>query len=76
MSDHLQVLIDALRSVWPQADPASLGQMADQLLHGQPAPHGASTASLNFGQDNDFSNATISIGTIAGRDVNNSYLSC
>jgi tetratricopeptide (TPR) repeat protein len=74
MSDSVQVLIDALRSVWPQADTTSLGRLAGQLLEGQPATLGASTASLTFGQDNDFSHATISIGTMAGRDVNTTNL--
>jgi tetratricopeptide (TPR) repeat protein len=33
----------------------------------------ASSASLGFGADNDFSNSRISIGAIAGRDVINNY---
>jgi tetratricopeptide (TPR) repeat protein len=74
MSDPHQPVIEALRSIWPQADPSNLAQMADQLLHGQPATLGTSTASLTFGQDNDFSNATITVGTIAGRDVNTTNL--
>jgi hypothetical protein len=71
MSTPRQILIDALRSVWPQVDAASLTTMADQLLLGQSATLGTSTASLTFGQDNDFRDATITIGTIAGRDVLN-----
>jgi hypothetical protein len=68
-ADPLQPLMDALRSIWPQADHTSLGTVADQLLRGQSATLGASTASLTFGQGNDFRDATISIGPIAGGNI-------
>jgi hypothetical protein len=71
MSTPRHILINALRSVWPQADATSLESMADQLLRGQSATLGASTASLTFGQDNNFSQATVTVGSIAGRDVIN-----
>lgn len=67
-ADPLQPVIDALRSVWPQADGTTLATVADQLLRGQSATLGTSTASLTFGQGNDFRDATISIGNIVGRD--------
>jgi hypothetical protein len=71
MSDPHQILINALQSLLPQADAASLSQAADQLLRGQPATLGTSTASLSFGQDNNLSGATISIGSIAGGNITN-----
>jgi hypothetical protein len=48
-TDPLQPLMDALRSAWPQADSTSLATAADQLLRGQSATVGTSTASLTFG---------------------------
>jgi hypothetical protein len=70
-ADPLQPLMDALRSAWPQADQISLVTAADQLLRTHSATFGDSTASLTFGQGNDFRDATISIGSVAGRDVIN-----
>jgi hypothetical protein len=58
-ADPLQPLIDTLRSVWTQADVTSLAQVADQLLRTQSATLGTSTASLTFGQGNDFREAEI-----------------
>jgi hypothetical protein len=67
-ADPLQPLIDALRSVWPQADTTSLATVADHLLRGQSATLGTSTASLTFSQGNRFDHATVTIGNIVGRD--------
>jgi hypothetical protein len=69
--DPLQPLMDALRSVWPQADHTSLVTATDQLLRGQSATLGASTASLTFGQGNTFDHATVTIGNIAGGNITN-----
>jgi hypothetical protein len=62
--------MDALRSAWPQADQTSLVTAADQLLRGQSATLGTSTASLTFGQGNSFDHATVTIGNIAGGNIN------
>jgi hypothetical protein len=70
-ADSLQPLMDALRSVWPQADQTSLATAADQLLRGQSATLGTSTASLTFGQGNSFDHATVTIGNIAGGNITN-----
>jgi hypothetical protein len=67
-ADPLQPLIDALRRALPQVEMASLSQAADHLLRGQSATVGDSTASLTFGQGNDFRNATVTIGSVVGRD--------
>jgi hypothetical protein len=69
--DPLQSMIDALRSTWPQADPSSLAPVAEQLLHALSGTLGTSTASLTFGQDNNFSHAVVMIGNIVGGNVNN-----
>jgi tetratricopeptide (TPR) repeat protein len=69
--DPLQPLIDALRSTWPQADTASLAQVANQLLRGQSAILGTNTASLTFGESNDFGDATVTVGNIAGGSITN-----
>jgi hypothetical protein len=50
-------------------DVTSLSTTADQLLHGQSVRLGDSTASLTFGQGNDFREATIAIGPIAGGNM-------
>jgi hypothetical protein len=73
-TDPLQPLMDALRSAWPQADPSSLVTVADQLLRGQAATLGASTASLTFGQGNDFRDATVTIGNIVGGNMTTTNL--
>jgi tetratricopeptide (TPR) repeat protein len=67
-TDPLQPLIDALRLALPQVDGTSLTTAADQLVRGQPATVGDSIASLTFGQGNDFRDATITIGSVVGRD--------
>jgi hypothetical protein len=71
MSDPVQVLIDALQSVWPQADATTLGRVATHLLRALNATSGSSTASLNFGENNNFKDATILIGNIAGGSITN-----
>jgi hypothetical protein len=70
-TDPLQSMIDALRSIWPQADPSSLAPVAEQLLHAQSGTLGTSTAALTFGQDNNFSHAVVMIGNIVGGNINN-----
>ncbi|MBM7845947.1 hypothetical protein [Herpetosiphon giganteus] len=67
----MTIVADAILAHCPQYDRASVMVALKSVFAGHPALLGGNTISMLFGQNNDFTNATVTIGDVhAGHTIN------
>ena len=67
----IAIVADAILAHCPQYDRASVTTALESVFAGHPALLGGNSISMLFGQNNDFTNATVTIGDVhAGHTIN------